>query len=320
MIASSAVTGDGSSTSSLFKSYSSEIATLEDESVWSGKSQANAISQAEKFVSEFSSPIEEQFSNFASAIDKYREWNNAKKGLDNAESDLNAARQRMIANHDPDMDLSSYQRQVSDYRTQVTNLRNEVDKYLQAVKSKKIDISSTTVKTPESYRLYDFVNYYQYNYKQSYGYGSTIAEAGCGPTSMAMILTYLTGETTDPVETSNWSLANGGRCPGNGTYWSFFPKIAKAYGIECEQMGVSRNNIVSNLQAGKPSIILLGPGHFTSGGHYIVLRGLTDDGRVIVADPNSETRSNQVWDINVFLNEGRQMWAFDSDRTIDMTI
>jgi hypothetical protein len=54
----------------------------------------------------------------------------------------------------------------------------------------------------------------------------------------------------------------------------------------------------------------MGPGHFTKGGHFIVLRGTTEDGRIIVADPNSETRSKQTWDVSVFLNEGKQLWAF----------
>lgn len=156
----------------------------------------------------------------------------------------------------------------------------------------------------------EFVNYYQYNYKQSYGYGTTIASSGCGPTSMAMVLTKLTGKKVTPVDTANWSLSHGHRVKGNGTAWSYFGAISSAYGISCQQMGVSRDNIVNNLKAGKTLIMSMGPGHFTKGGHFIVLRGITEDGRIIVADPNSETRSNQTWDVSVFLNEGKQVWAF----------
>jgi hypothetical protein len=156
----------------------------------------------------------------------------------------------------------------------------------------------------------DFVHYYQYNYKDSYGYGTTIASSGCGPTAMAMVLTKMTGKKVTPVDTANWSLNNGHRVKNNGTAWSFFGAIAPQYGISCQQMGVSKSNIIDNLKAGKMLIMSMGPGHFTKGGHYIVLRGITEDGRIIVADPNSETRSHQTWDVSVFLNEGKQIWAF----------
>ena len=156
----------------------------------------------------------------------------------------------------------------------------------------------------------EFVHYYQYNYKDSYGYGTTIASSGCGPTAMAMVLTKMTGKKVTPVDTANWSLANGHRVKNNGTAWSFFGAIAPQYGISCQQMGVSKSNIIDNLKAGKMLIMSMGPGHFTSGGHYIVLRGITEDGRIIVADPNSEKRSQQTWDVSVFLNEGKQIWAF----------
>ena len=177
---------------------------------------------------------------------------------------------------------------------------------------------STTV-LPSNYQKGDFVNYYQGNYKQSYGYGTTIASAGCGPTSMAMVLTYLLGETHDPVEIANWSLKGGYHIQGEGTAWSFFGACAKAYDVECQQMAVTKDAIINNLKAGKVIIMNVGPGHFTSGGHYIVLRGITDDGKIIVADPASEKRSNQVWDIDVFLKEGKQMWVFDGGKKKETT-
>ena len=175
-------------------------------------------------------------------------------------------------------------------------------------------IDTGTEVTPSPYTKGEFVNFYQKNYNQSYGYGTTIANAGCGPTSMAMVLTYLLGETHDPVEIANWSLKRGYHVKGEGTAWAFFKACADSYGVECQQMGISKDAIINNLKAGKVIIMNVGPGHFTSGGHYIVLRGITDDGKIIVADPASEKRSNQVWDIDVFLKEGKQMWVFDGGK------
>jgi len=45
--------------------------------------------------------------------------------------------------------------------------------------------------------------------------------------------------------------------------------------------------------------------HFTKSGHFIVLRGVTSDGKILVADPASVARSNQEWDLSIILNEAR---------------
>jgi len=47
-------------------------------------------------------------------------------------------------------------------------------------------------------------------------------------------------------------------------------------------------------------------GHFTTSGHFIVLRGITADGKILVADPASRNRSEQEWDFNIILNEARR--------------
>ena len=49
-----------------------------------------------------------------------------------------------------------------------------------------------------------------------YGTSSTIGQGGCGPTSMAIVVSTLTGDAHDPVELAQWSVANGHRCEGNG--------------------------------------------------------------------------------------------------------
>ena len=43
-------------------------------------------------------------------------------------------------------------------------------------------------------------------------------------------------------------------------------------------------------------------GHFTSSGHFIVLRGVKD-GQILVADPASYKRSEKNWDLSIILNE-----------------
>ena len=128
---------------------------------------------------------------------------------------------------------------------------------------------------------------------------------------MAMVLTVLTGKSVSPVEAADWSLKNGHRVEGEGTSWAYFPAISKEYGIVCETLNLDANSITTSLSQGKPIIISMGPPTFTSDGHFIVLTGVTSDGKISVADPNSEERSGKTWDIDVFINEGSGgLWAF----------
>lgn len=54
----------------------------------------------------------------------------------------------------------------------------------------------------------------------------------------------------------------------------------------------------------------MGPGHFTTEGHYIVLTGVDSDGKIIVNDSDSKQRSSETWDVDVFLKEAKNLWAF----------
>lgn len=139
-----------------------------------------------------------------------------------------------------------------------------------------------------------------------YGTSSSIGQAGCGPTSMAIVISTLTGEAHDPIELANWSVANGHRCEGNGSYHSLIPAAAKAYGLTVEGAGKNDGQkIVDALSSGKLVVAIMGKGHFTSSGHFIVLRGVTSEGKILVADPASYSRSEQEWDLSIILNEAR---------------
>lgn len=151
-------------------------------------------------------------------------------------------------------------------------------------------------------------------------YGSSpIANSGCGPTSLAMVVSGLTGQQITPNEVAQWSVANGHRAEGAGSYWSLMTAGGSYYGLNVES--VSRNNpdkIVEALSNGHPVVASMGKGHFTNGGHFIVLRGLTADGKILVHDSNSVKRSNQEWDLSIIMNEsstnggvsGNPFWIF----------
>ena len=81
-------------------------------------------------------------------------------------------------------------------------------------------------------------------------------------------------------------------------------------GLSCE--ACSRDDpqkLVDALASGKLVVAIMGPGHFTRGGHFIVLRGVTSEGKILVADPVSYSRSDEEWDLSIFLEEASQYAA-----------
>ncbi len=138
-----------------------------------------------------------------------------------------------------------------------------------------------------------------------YGTSSTIGQGGCGPTSMAIVISTLTGETHDPVELAQWSVENGYHCEGNGSYHMLIPSAAAAYGLSCEK-NLTAQGILDALSSGKLVVAIMSKGHFTRGGHFIVLRGITSDGKILVADPASYGRSQQEWDLLIIMEESNK--------------
>ena len=135
-------------------------------------------------------------------------------------------------------------------------------------------------------------------------YGTdNIGGYGCGPTSISIVVSSLTGQIVDPVEMAKWAYENGGWCKGQGSYHSLIPNAAKAWGLSVEGCGANEpQRIVDALSQGKLVVAIMSPGHFTTGGHFIVLRGVKD-GKILVADPASTKRSQQEWDLSIILNE-----------------
>lgn len=148
---------------------------------------------------------------------------------------------------------------------------------------------------------------------------STIFSGGCGPTSLAMVVSGLAGQRITPDIVADWSYRNGYRAEGQGSFWSLMTAGGNNYGLKVEQ--VSRRDpkaIVKALSEGYPVIASMGKGHFTNGGHFIVLRGITESGKILVHDSASVNRSNKEWDLSIIMNEssknggvnGSPFWIF----------
>lgn len=132
-----------------------------------------------------------------------------------------------------------------------------------------------------------------------------IGTHGCGPTSMSIVVSTFTDRNVDPIEMAAWSYENGYYCPGGGSYHSLIPKAAEHWGLSVDR-NLAPENVADALGEGKLVVAIMSKGHFTKSGHFIVLRGITPEGKVLVADPASLKRSNQEWDLSLILKEAKR--------------
>ena len=145
-----------------------------------------------------------------------------------------------------------------------------------------------------------------------------VGRFGCGPTVMSILVSSLSGETVNPEEMARWAGKAGFAAPGSGSYLSIVEGTARHYQLECSSVSLSAYiKCVEELKAGNLLIALMGKGHFTGGGHFILLRGCTEDGMVLIADPNSRDNSLQPWDPQIIVDElsrsrgnGAPLWRF----------
>jgi len=155
--------------------------------------------------------------------------------------------------------------------------------------------------------------------EQSFG-TDTIGPYGCGPTAMAMAVSSTTGQTVNPQEMAQRVFELGCWAKGHGSYHSIVNVIAEDFGLRCEGFeSRDADALVDTLVSGKLLVALMGPGHFTNGGHFILLRGVTLSGEILVADPNSRERSLTAWDPEIILSElssatdnGSPLWVLSA--------
>lgn len=152
------------------------------------------------------------------------------------------------------------------------------------------------------------------------GETATIGGSGCGPACAAMVIATLADKSVTPVETCAWSVAHGYKALNQGTYYSYFKPQMAAYGIECKQLLSSRiinqpnhpihDQVKEYLAQGYYVIALMGPGTWTSGGHFVLLWGWDD--KVRINDPASTKDKRLNGDPATFRNEARCYWLVDA--------
>lgn len=138
-------------------------------------------------------------------------------------------------------------------------------------------------------------------------YGSDqIGGYGCGPTAMAMVVSTLTDTPMDPAQMAQYCVDHGYWARKHGSYRRIVSGVAEDFGLTCTPLPpeeADQETVSRYLANGQLIVALMGPGHFTNVGHFILLRGVTLDGSILVADPASPERSLTTWDLDLILSE-----------------
>lgn len=133
--------------------------------------------------------------------------------------------------------------------------------------------------------------------------------SGCGPTCLSMVCVYLRNDPTyTPRYIADFAQANGYCVPGSGSAWTLISVGGEALGLDVTEIPLDESRIIQNLQAGNPIICVMGPGDFTTTGHFIVMTGYVD-GKIKVNDPNSPARSKKLWDLGDIQGQILNLWV-----------
>jgi hypothetical protein len=143
-------------------------------------------------------------------------------------------------------------------------------------------------------------------------YGTNVMEInGCGPTCLSMVYCGMTGDAKwNPYAVAKMAEEKGYYVSGVGTSWELMTDGAKRLGLKAEQVVFSENAIRETLKSGQPIICAMGPGDFTTEGHFIVLTGVKEDGRIIVNDPNSKELSEKFWELERLMGQIKNLWKY----------
>ena len=116
-----------------------------------------------------------------------------------------------------------------------------------------------------------------------YGEHGTVSSHGCGITCVAMLNSYYADQTISPAFLARMF---GHYNTPDGSYHSLFEESSGQLNLPFDKETTSWAEVVKALQDGKPVVSIQNEGIFTKGGHFILLTGITSNGRILVNDPN----------------------------------
>jgi peptidoglycan hydrolase-like protein with peptidoglycan-binding domain len=165
------------------------------------------------------------------------------------------------------------------------------------------------VKQPVEYKQGDN-RWKKYPYTSCGNKSQTISSSGCGIVCAAMVVATWLDPKITPPDMADLAVKNGYRTKNSGTAWAFFPFLAKKYGLKCMQYSSKYgfDPVIKALRKGALVVCSMGPGYFTTGGHYIL--AWTEDGKSVVVNNPGAGHSRDKGTYATFKKECRAYFIF----------
>lgn len=139
--------------------------------------------------------------------------------------------------------------------------------------------------------------------------GNFFAASGCGPTTLSMVVVYLThNREASPIAVAKYSKEAGYSVDGSGSSWTIISEGCRHYGVKAKTVALDESRMKAELDAGHPIVINVGPGDFTDTGHFMVITGYDDEG-FSINDPNSIEKSGKRWLFKNISSQIRAVWS-----------
>ena len=212
-----------------------------------------------------------------------------------------------------------YKKEEGDYKKYEHYTETEIDNVINA--KNQDALPALPYELEDDYKT-KIPNYYQWDERWCYKeYGSdAFGLTGCGPTCLSMVSSYLMKKKNmTPSWMADFSMIKGYAIPGHGTSWELMNEGAQELGLTVEEIVPNETYMVEALKEGKPLICIMGEGHFTNDGHFIVFKdyegeknadGLYEGGKFIINDPNCIENSEKKWSYSEFETEIGNIWAY----------
>lgn len=139
--------------------------------------------------------------------------------------------------------------------------------------------------------------------------GNFFAASGCGPTTLSMVVVYLThNREASPIAVAKYSKEAGYSVDGSGSSWTLISEGCMHYDVKAKTVALDESRMKAELDEGHPIVVNVGPGDFTDTGHFMVITGYDDEG-FSINDPNSIEKSGKRWLFRNISSQIRAVWS-----------
>ena len=149
----------------------------------------------------------------------------------------------------------------------------------------------------------DYITYKQADARwgrKNYNGSSSMATAGCGPTSVAMLAYAVDGKTT-PWDVAKYMQKHGYAIRNNGTAWAGIPAAMKAFGLTDVKNVSDMEDVWRYMSKGYCAVFLFRGGSrggvtWTTAGHYVAVTGYkVQSGKHYLYTRDSGGRNHTGW-------------------------